>query len=113
MDENVVRNGLAYLDAIELLEYNYENQLSELTQKYNGKITPIVEIPPFINKIDFINELKTANFITEASLIGDDVKRIILGVGPITAHEVNENITIESYKKLIEQYKELIYKVLS
>ena len=38
-------------------------------------------------------------------------KRIILGVGPVTAHEVNEYITIESYKRLVEQYKKIIKKL--
>lgn len=54
-------------------------------------------------------EIKTANFMTEASKI-NGAKRIILGTGPVTAHEANENIPEKSYKKLIEQYKELIYK---
>ena len=38
-------------------------------------------------------------------------KRIILGTGPVTAHEVNEHITEKSYNKLVNQYKELIYKI--
>lgn len=38
-------------------------------------------------------------------------KRLILGTGPITAHEINEHISIDSYEKLIEQYKELINKI--
>ena len=48
--------------------------------------------------------------MTEASFV-NGVTRIILGVGPVTAHEVNEYITEESYDKLVEQYKELIIKV--
>lgn len=48
--------------------------------------------------------------MTEASHIKGS-KRIILGTGPITAHEVNEHISINSYKKLIKQYQELIYKI--
>ena len=49
---------------------------------------------------------KTCNFITEASFLETD--RIILGAGPITAHEVNEFITMKSLNKLVRQYKELI-----
>lgn len=90
----------------------FKNELKELSKKYNAIVSNIVEIQPFTNEIEFIKEMKTTNFITEASLVGDNVKRIILGVGPITAHEVNENITIESYKKLIKQYKKLIYEIL-
>ena len=58
----------------------------------------------------FVNEVKTANFITEASF-AKNCKRIILGAGPVTAHEVNEFITMESYKKLVKQYKEFIERI--
>ena len=64
------------------------------------------------NLTDFIAEsLHTANeIITEASLVKNS-QRIILDPGPVTAHEVNEHITVASYKKLVEQYKELINKL--
>lgn len=90
----------------------FNNELKELAKKYNANISDIVEISPFVNEIEFIKDMKTTNFITEASIVDDKVKKIILGVGPITAHEVNENITIDSYKKLIKQYKKLIYEIL-
>ena len=63
------------------------------------------QIPePFINELESFPEIKeTANFMTEASLVPNS-KRIILGAGPVTAHEVNEYITKESYKKLVKQY---------
>ena len=47
--------------------------------------------------------------MTEASFVKG--KRIILGTGEITAHEVNENISIKSLQYLIKQYKDLIYKI--
>lgn len=84
-----------------------KKKMKELSYKYDCTINIFEEIPPFYNEIEFVNENKTANFLTEASLV-KDCKRIILGVGPVTAHEVNEYITVESYKKLIEQYKEII-----
>jgi len=49
---------------------------------------------------------RTCNFITEASFLENN--RIILGAGPVTAHEVNEYITEESLVQLVEQYRELI-----
>jgi acetylornithine deacetylase/succinyl-diaminopimelate desuccinylase-like protein len=64
----------------------------------------------FIDEIDFVEKIKTANFMTEAGKISGS-KRIILGTGPVTAHEVNEHISVESYDKLVEQYKEIIYRV--
>ena len=67
------------------------------------------EINPFFNKIPFIENQDTANFMTEASFVGG--KRIILGAGEVTAHEVNEHISIKSLQYLVKQYKELIYKI--
>lgn len=88
-----------------------KNKINELAIKYNADVNIIELIYPFIDKLDFIDETKTANFMTEASLIGNKSKRIILGTGPVTAHEVNEHISVESYRKLIEQYKDLITKI--
>ena len=64
-------------------------------------------IEPFIDKTYIKENPKTANFLTEASLVKGS-SRIILGPGPVTAHEVNEHITEESYTKLVEQYKNII-----
>ena len=38
-------------------------------------------------------------------------KRMILGTGPVTAHEVNEHISTKSYDELVQQYEKLIYKI--
>ena len=57
-----------------------------------------------------IKKCKTANFMTEASFVKNS-KRMILGTGPVTAHEVNEKISIESYNKLVKQYEDLIYRI--
>lgn len=81
-----------------------------LSSKYNAKINIIEQIEPFVDEIDFLNETKTTNFLTEASKVYNS-KRIILGTGPVTAHEVNEKISVQSYNKLIEQYTDLIYKI--
>lgn len=89
-----------------------KEKLAELSSKYDFEIKIIEEIKPFLNEIKFIKEVKTANFMTEASLIKDTkVKKVILGPGPITAHEIDEHISIESYKKTIEQYKSIIEKI--
>jgi len=45
--------------------------------------------------------------MTEASFVNCKSK-IILGVGSVTAHEVNEYIEKQSYDRLVEQYKDLI-----
>ena len=87
-----------------------KNKMKELAEKYNGELNIIEETMPFADEIDFIDEIKTTNFMTEAGKISG-CKRMILGTGPVTAHEVNENISVESYKKLIEQYKKIINKL--
>ena len=88
---------------IELLKSKIEELSS--TYKCNANILQCIE--PFINKTNLIDSVKTANFITEASFINNTTK-IILGTGPVTAHEVNEYITEESYNTLVEQYKKII-----
>ena len=87
-----------------------KEKIEQLAEKYECKINIIEAIEPFIDKTKLVEKIQTANFITEASKI-KGATRIILGVGPITAHEVNEHITTESYDKLVEQYKKIILKV--
>lgn len=64
----------------------------------------INNISPFSNKGE---KITMSDFITEASFISSK-KRHILGVGPVTAHKKDEFITIESLKKLEEQYIKII-----
>ena len=94
-------------------------EVNKQKEKYNIEIKIAENINPFINEIENV-PTKTANFITEASLLIDNqewkkvnneckkTKKIILGPGLITAHEIDEHITEESYSKLVEQYKDLI-----
>ena len=86
-----------------------KQKINELSEKYKADIYYEIEIQPFFNNIDFLENKKTANFMTEASWVKG--KRIILGPGPITAHEINEHISIKSFRLLIEQYKGLIEKI--
>lgn len=84
-------------------------KIEQLCEKYNCEYEIIEQIDPFINEVDCENNGKTANFMTEASFVNCKSK-IILGLGPVTAHEVNEHIDKISYDKLVEQYKKLILK---
>ena len=84
-------------------------KMDDLSGKYNCKYEIIEQIEPFINDVDIKNNGKTANFMTEASFVNCKSK-IILGAGPVTAHEINEHIEKQSYDKLVMQYKELIAK---
>ncbi|MBR4110273.1 MAG: M20/M25/M40 family metallo-hydrolase [Clostridia bacterium] len=86
------------------------DKLNQLSEKYDCNVNVIEKISPFINEVEFVKSDGCASFMTEASLISTNTK-IILGTGPVTAHEINEYITIDSYEKLIKQYKEIISKV--
>ena len=82
-------------------------KIDELCKKYYAKYEIDEDICPFDNEVEFIKEKNSASFMTEASFI-DKTKRIILGVGPVTAHEIDEHITVESLNKLVKQYKDII-----
>ena len=86
-----------------------KEKLEETAKKYGGIISYGDCLYPFNNDIDFVLEKHASSFITEASLI-DTKYKMILGAGPVTAHEANEHISISSFKKLVEQYKEIIAK---
>lgn len=89
---------------------NIKRKVDELSIKYQCSTNIMECIEPFENEINLVKENKFADFITEASFV-QGCKRIILGLGPITSHELNEYITEESYNKLVEQYKFIIEKV--
>ena len=86
-----------------------KDKVKELSKKYQAICNVDIEIVPFFNKISFIENQDTANFMTEASFV--EGKRIILGPGDVTAHEPNEHISIKSLQYLVKQYKELIDKI--
>jgi acetylornithine deacetylase/succinyl-diaminopimelate desuccinylase-like protein len=77
----------------------------------------INEIDPFINEskmVDFYEEItgeKRKPFfgVTEASFINNN--KIIIGPGPVTAHQSNEYITVKSLYKTCEIYKKIINKI--
>ena len=75
-----------------------------MKRKYSADVRTVNCISAFFNKSELSN--KTSNFITEASFLKTD--SIILGAGPITAHEVDEYITKKSLDMLVEQYKQII-----
>ncbi len=85
------------------------DEIKELCPKYDSEYKITINIEPFINNVNLQNNGKTSNFITEASFINCKNK-IILGLGPITAHEIDEHIDKKSYDQLINQYKILIKK---
>ena len=89
-----------------------KSKVNELSEKNICKANIFDCILPFIDKKYMNEKIKTANFITEASMIKGS-NRIILGPGPVAAHEINEYITEESYKKLVDQYNKIILETCS
>ena len=89
----------------ELQQEGYDIEL--ILADRNIKKIPQEEMPKFYNNIDFLGKTYTAGFMTEASFIGE-CKRIILGVGPMSAHEINEHVNIESLKNCKEQYIKIV-----
>lgn len=86
------------------------NKIDELSKEYDCTYKIFERVDPFYNEVDFIDIKETSNFITEASLVKNS-NNIILGLGPVNPHQINEHISEDSYKKLVEQYKELIEKI--
>lgn len=86
------------------LEKEILDKVDMLAKKYDANVKIINRLEPFYNDSKYGN--KTAGFITEAGFLPNE--KIILGPGPITAHEVDEYIKEESFYKLIEAYKNII-----
>lgn len=83
----------------------------------DGTYVIINDIPSFQNKGSLAKEYEalTGNAgkpffgITEASFFESD--RVILGPGPMTAHEANEHVNADSLEKISEIYIEMIKKL--
>lgn len=86
-----------------------KGKLQELCIKYNANFLIDVEVKSFYNDIEFLDETYTAGFMTEASFVEGD--RMIIGPGPMTAHEVDEHVSISSLRGTVEIYKTLINQV--
>ena len=95
-----------------------ESKMDELSKKYNCSYKTINNIKPNNcnnkSKIKFFEEISKSkacgmNYVTEGNFfVNKDI--IIIGPGPVTAHQENEFIEIESYQKAIEIYTKIIEK---
>lgn len=100
-------------------EYNYvKKYVDKLSLKYDMKKTIGMDFLPFYNDSDFVTlcEEITGNKrgkffgLSEASTLKGN--RIILGPGPITAHEDKEHISVKMLEKTFRVYKDIIEEVL-
>ncbi len=93
------------------------NKIIELCNKYNCKYNKITDVLPSINNsedIKFIEKITNKksigyNYVTEGNFINKS-NMVILGPGPVTAHEVDEYISINSYKNIVDIYEKIIDK---
>lgn len=92
------------------------DKLNILVKSYNAKLEVINNVSSascasddFIKKIeDVCGKSSTGlNYVTEASFFTNK-NILILGPGPVTAHQEDEFISIDSYKRTIELYKKII-----
>ena len=87
--------------------------VEELLKNYRAELIIKNKVRPKLNNSDikFLEEIssdkETANYFTEASFI-ESTNIIILGPGPVTAHEKNEYITNESLEECENLYINLI-----
>lgn len=94
-------------------------EVSKLAEKYNARVKIINDVAATNNKdlkfqllVEELCKQKSmgVNYLTEASFFKNK-NILILGPGPITAHQNNEYILESSYTQLIEKYCELIKKI--
>jgi len=90
----------------EKVEKKIVSKIENLQKKYEAKVEELNRLSAFFQPSQISR--KTSDFITEASFLPN--QRIILGAGPVTAHEVDESISVKSLQQLVQQYKELIEK---
>lgn len=90
--------------------------ITNLSRKYNCKSEILNNVLPKVNvnkkNISFIKNItgedpKGMNYVTEGNFLNKN-NIMILGPGPVTAHQKNEYISIISYENTIELYKKLI-----
>lgn len=95
-----------------------EERIKKILKKYDSKLEIGINIQANINDdnemITCIEEItgkrrKTENYVTEASFI-ENIEAVILGLGPITAHQSNEYIEKDKIYKLVDIYTNIIKK---
>ena len=88
--------------------------VDEAISEFDADYEIINDIPSFLTESELVGiyEKKTGSKgsaffgITEASFFEGD--RVIIGPGPMTAHQFNEHVSVESLEKTTELYKDMI-----
>ena len=94
-----------------------ENEVKKILEKYDCKLEIENNIYANINEdnkmISIIKKIaredkQAENYVTEASFIKSE--SVVIGPGPITAHQANEYIEIQKLKQLVKIYIKIIQK---
>lgn len=89
-------------------------RIKQILKPYDAEVKLGLDIDLFDNKEDIsdieeISAPKTSeNYFTEASFMSTSA--IILGPGPITAHQANEYISVKSLEKSVDIFQKIIEK---
>ena len=96
-------------------EHDYVKEyVDKVSKKYNMDYKINLDFLPFNNNSDIVdtyekitkNKRKKFFGLTEASMLENN--RIILGPGPVTAHQDDEHVSKKSLNECVEIYKEII-----
>ena len=96
-------------------EYYYiKKKVDELSKKYNMDYKIGMDFLPFSNNSNIVNvyekitnkKRQMCYGLSEASLLKGN--RVVLGPGPITAHQEKEHISKESLYECVDNYKDII-----
>ena len=99
-------------------EYEYiKKYVDKFCKKYDVKYKVFLDVLPFYNDSEIVNYYeditgkKRGKFfgLSEASML--EGNRVILGPGPVTAHEKGEHISIKSLNETVRIYKDIINKI--
>lgn len=118
---NIVPNNCCLTFDLRTICKNHHLKINKFVEEnsklYNYDYSKLTDVLPTNNDSSSIKEYyekltnnKTIafNYVTEGNFL-DKSNIIILGPGPVTAHEVNEHISKESFTKTIDLYEKIIY----
>lgn len=120
LGDNVLYKAMSFIEEVKKFSKEIEKEKVDLlVKKYNASMQILNNIDAVmttdkevITKIERIvaKKVKGLNYATEASFFPDK-QIIILGPGPITAHQIDEKISKDSFIKCQELYKDILLEM--
>lgn len=120
LGDNALYKAMSFIEEVKKFSKEIEKEKVDLlVKKYNASMQILNNIDAVmttdkevITKIERIvaKKVKGLNYATEASFFPDK-QIIILGPGPITAHQIDEKISKDSFIKCQELYKDILLEM--